>query len=130
LKNEEGFSFNNVMKIGEIIFNCQLQMSKSRVERNSMIYDIKNNNDEKVKVAITCANELVELCHDALKEKYKDIKTTITTNIAFENNKTLITYSVRTIDEKLNLKDLFENLPNKDFDKGLEGKRGGGGRKE
>lgn len=88
-------NLDDVLDIGEQIYNSQMQMVRNRVELNSRSYTFSDFPD--IKCAIASASELVVLTHEVLHAKYPDAAVSVVVNFGF-NGGDQLRYSLRSYD--------------------------------
>lgn len=127
---EEGFLFEDVIKLGRVIAETQYKMALERAKKNSKIITLEVK-DKKYKVALTNTNDLINLTHDALCEEFEKEGVDLTCIIGIKlDKKEYISYSYRTSNKEIDLNDFLNHLPSFTCDEMKGGKKTGGGRKE
>jgi hypothetical protein len=91
------YNLDDIIASGRSIVNSQIHLARERVIRNSKVITLKDGTE----AVVTEAPELVNLTHDALHNKYPDVKVTIIMNMKFGDKNDELAYSVRSFDPQI-----------------------------
>lgn len=99
-----------VRSIGRTIVEAQQKLAMERAKNNSRDGTFVAPNGVEKKVAITCADNLVELTHGALAREHPGVDVTITTALRFRKGTSLYTVSIRSKDEQVDARELARTM--------------------
>lgn len=98
-------SFDDMIITGKIASKMQVGMAQNRVLSNSKKLVLQDG----ITAAVTSANDLINLTHDALHQKYPDIQVTIVVQVKFVGQDN-IAFSIRTYDPNVSARDLSKKI--------------------
>jgi hypothetical protein len=105
---EGEFNLEEVIKTGRVIVSSQMLIARERALNNSRMEKLLDG----TLAAVSEGPELVNLTHDALREKYPESQVTLVVGIKFGKDKKgdELSYSIRSFDANVNAKKLAQKV--------------------